>query len=112
MAKVQIFARPNRILFGALRFLDALQVLSHRVDRTVHVQQFAVQILFRSVVRLATIRKYQSFNRELVSKTSFSLLFFLFFKTKKQKIMQTFQNGRSLPNSALIAIVELFFSVD
>jgi hypothetical protein len=69
MAKVQILARTNRILFRALRFLDALQVLSHRVDRTVHVQQFAVQILFGSVVRLATTRKTESIIRfvELVS---------------------------------------------
>lgn len=69
MAKVQILARTNRILFGALRFLDALQVLSHRVDRTVHVQQFAIQILFGSVVRLATTRKTESIIRfvELVS---------------------------------------------
>lgn len=59
MAKVQVLARSDRVLLGALRFLDALQVLSHRVDGTVHVQQLAVQIFFGSVVRLATAPGYQ-----------------------------------------------------
>jgi len=64
VTKVQILTGSNRVFFGSLRFLDALQVLSHRVDRTVHVKQFRVQILLR-VVRFHTEN-----DRKITSRTT------------------------------------------
>ena len=53
VTEVEILAGSNWIFFGSLRFLDALQVLPHCVDRAVHVQQFRVQVFLR-VLRFHT----------------------------------------------------------
>ena len=92
MAEIQIFAGSDRVLFGSLRFFNAFQVLPHRINRAVHVQQFAVQILFRSTVfRLAASVKVNIIN---------SLI-----HENRKKLIKT---SILLPDGAFITIFEFF----
>lgn len=54
VTKVEILAGPYWVLLGSLRLLDALQILAHRVDGAVHVQQLPVQIFFSALLRFTT----------------------------------------------------------
>ena len=55
MSEVEILAGAHWILLGSLWFLDAFQVLAHCVDRAVHVQQLAIEVLLGTLtVRFAT----------------------------------------------------------
>ena len=56
VAEIEILAGSHRIFLGSLRLLDPLQILAHRVDGTVHVQQLTVQILLGALVSFATAR--------------------------------------------------------